>query len=60
MAPGEKPQPLSPQQAIRLAEIELAALKPWLSADPNTPHTAETGHRLAELAQILIKHGTRS
>lgn len=52
-------KPLTAMQAVRLAEIELAALKPWLELDPCSPHAAETGHRLAELARLLIMRGSR-
>lgn len=53
-------KPLTILQAVRLAEIELAALKPWLAQDANTPHAVETGHRLAELAKVLIRSGGKA
>jgi hypothetical protein len=57
VAKSSNRKPLSILQVVRLAEIELAALKPWLARDPQSPHAAETGKRLAELAQLLIKQG---
>ena len=54
---AEWTQSLSVAQAIRLAECELANLKTWLAADPNTPHSIETGYRLQELALVLIARG---
>lgn len=52
----ERPK-VTPMQIVRMAEVELATLKPWLAIDPKSPHIRETGHRLAELARMLIEQG---
>lgn len=49
-------KPLTLDQALGLAEAELATLRAWVQIDPNTPYRREAAARLRWLADA-IGHG---
>lgn len=46
-------EPLTIEQAISMAEAELAALRGWAKVDPRTPYRAEAAARLRWLANAI-------